>query len=260
MSGGAQGPVAARQGWRPCRLFLLLLIPLLALSCGKKTNANGAQAALQTVKALGSAQTQPLPPAGFPTSTAQSALDAKKGQAQRPIPLPVATNAGLSSLLSQAPGSQSQPEDFKIGLLGEQVGSTAASATEANADQADQSAALATAISFLTALSKGKTDASLLAPESQKSVSDFIAFAAEQKQTATSFRIGRPRSRENNTITMAVRLFSAIGSAEGEIYLTRESKEWLVSDLQVNFAQLAEKKPELKERFFPSSYHWMLTE
>ena len=139
------------------------------------------------------------------------------------------------------------PEDFKIGPLGEARGGTA-----------DEDAAIAVASAFLASVVSGTPDVKLLAPESGKTVSDTVTFGLQQGYTPKSFRLGAPKARENGEITATVRLFGADGTSEGEIYMSHVGKVWLVSDLQLSMAQLAVKRAKPKEKFFPSTYRWLL--
>jgi hypothetical protein len=139
------------------------------------------------------------------------------------------------------------PEDFKIGPLG-----------EARGGKTDENGAVGAAEAFLASIIAGKVDAKLLAPESEKTVSDTISFGLRQGNTPKSFRIGVPKVRDDGEITATVRLFGEEGTSEGEIYMSRVGKLWLVSDLQLSLAQLAVKKDTPKEKFFPSTYRWLL--
>jgi hypothetical protein len=51
-----------------------------------------------------------------------------------------------------------------------------------------------------------------------------------------------------------------VGTSEGEIALARTGSRWLVADLQISMDDMQTKSPKSKERFFPSSYRWMLEE
>jgi len=141
------------------------------------------------------------------------------------------------------------PEDFLIGPLG-----------DPRAGDADLKAALQTATSFLTQLTKGTVDKSLLAADSVAAVSDNLSFGLKQGDIPVSARVGAPSAHENGEITAAVRLFSSVGASEGEIYLVRSGKQWLVDDVQINLDQLTVKREKSNTRFFPSPYRWLLQE
>ena len=76
----------------------------------------------------------------------------------------------------------------------------------------------------------------------------------------SSFRIGRPKKLQNGEIAFNVRLFKGSGSAEGEIYLEKGERRWLVSDFQVSLSELGVERKKENEKFFPNSYRWLLGE
>ena len=117
-----------------------------------------------------------------------------------------------------------------------------------------------TATSFVTQLTKGTVDRSLLSADSADSVSDTLSFGLKHGDTPVSARVGAPSAHESGEITAAVRLFSAVGATEGEIYLVRSGKQWLVDDLQLSLDQLSVKREKSNTRFFPSPYRWLMQE
>jgi len=141
------------------------------------------------------------------------------------------------------------PEDFKIGPLGDN-----------RTENQDANAAVSAAEAFLTSLVAGKADGSLLAADSQKTVLDTLTYGLKQGYAPSSFRIGTPKVQDDGEIAANVRLFGADGTAEGEIYMARTGRKWLVSDLQLSLAQLAVKREKSKEKYFPSAYRWLLEE
>ncbi|HET6451829.1 MAG TPA: hypothetical protein VFI08_10985 [Spirochaetia bacterium] len=141
------------------------------------------------------------------------------------------------------------PEDFKIGPLGDVRGGAP-----------DQGKAVETVDKFLGGLVAGTVDKSLLAEETRATVADAVRFGLDKGDTPTSFRVGRPRTRDDGEVTAAVRLFGHDSSAEGEIYVAKSGEQWLVSDLQINMAQLSVKTDKPKEKFFPLDYRWLLEE
>jgi len=186
-----------------------------------------------------------VPQAGAPqTATGQQATT----QTQQPSATTISV-ATATSLMALGGTSRSVPEDFQIGPLG-----------DPKAADADLRAALQTATSFLTQLIQGTVDRSLLSADSADSVSDTVSFGLKRGDTPVSVRVGAPNAHENGEITAAVRLFSAVGVTEGEIYLVRSAKQWLVDDLQINLDQLTVKREKSNTRFFPSPYRWLLQE
>jgi hypothetical protein len=145
--------------------------------------------------------------------------------------------------------ARSLPEDFKIGPLGDN-----------RAEDKDANDAVTTAQAFLASLAAGKPDGTLLAVESEKTVLDTLTYGLKQGYAPSSFRLGTPKVQDDGEIAANVRLFSAEGSAEGEIYMARSGKKWFVADLQLSLAQLAAKREKSKEKYFPSAYRWLLEE
>jgi hypothetical protein len=153
----------------------------------------------------------------------------------------------VSSLLPLGRGPRSLPEDFTIGVLG-----------DSRSGDADEQQALTAASSFLARLLSGKVDTALLDPGAESRVSDLLNFGIQRGDVPRSFRVGAPRKHDNGEITASVRLFGAVGTSEGEIALARTGSRWLVADLQISMDDMQTKSPKPKERFFPSSYRWML--
>jgi hypothetical protein len=158
-------------------------------------------------------------------------------------------NTDVSSLLPLGRGSRSLPEDFKIGALG-----------DSRSGDADEQQALTVASSFLARLLTGKVETALLDPGAESRLSDMLSFGVQRGDVPRSYRIGAPRKHENGEITASVRLFGAVGTSEGEIALARTGGRWLVTDLQISMDDMQTEREKPKERFFPSSYRWMLEE
>ena len=141
------------------------------------------------------------------------------------------------------------PEDFKIGPLGDDHGS-----------EKDQDQAMEAAARFLSELVAGKVDKDLMAAESRDAMAGTLSFGLEKGNTPISWRVGRPRTRDDGDVTAPVRLFGRSGSSEGEIYVSRSGSKWLVADLQLSLAELSVKSEKPKEKFFPLEYRWLLEE
>lgn len=159
------------------------------------------------------------------------------------------TGSDVSSLLPLGRGSRILPEDFKIGVLG-----------DTQAGDSDERQAMAASASFLSRLSAGKVEQSLLAAPAEGRISDMLDFSIRRGDVPRAFRIGTPKKHESGEISASVRLFSDVGSTEGEISLDRSGGHWLVSDLQISLDDLQVKRDKPKDRFFPSSYRWLLQE
>ena len=158
-------------------------------------------------------------------------------------------NTDVTSLLTLGRDSRILPEDFKIGQMG-----------DARAGDSDERQAMTAAASFLGRLVAGKVDAALLDPGSENRVSDMLDFGIQRGDVPRSYRLGAPKKHESGEITASLRLFGPVGTSEGEISLARTGEHWLVTDLQISMDDLQVKQEKPKERFFPSSYRWMLEE
>jgi hypothetical protein len=156
-------------------------------------------------------------------------------------------NADVTSLLPLGRGLRSLPEDFKIGALG-----------DAREGDAEEQQAMTVASSFLARLVVGNVDATLLDPANAGRVSDMLDYSIQRGDTPQEYRIGTPKKHESGEITANVRLIGTVGTSEGEIALARTGGHWLVTDLQISMGDLKVKKEKPKDRFFPSSYRWML--
>ncbi len=247
------------------RLFLpvLFLISLTMLGCHKSPRQGQAplqqlalpaaqpQTPAPSVKPLGPNQIpqgQPQPPSPLPTGPSRSIALAPDQQAE-PLLSRTRPLSSAGTLMALGRQTRALPEDFKIGPLGDNRG----------ADQ-DANGAVSTAEAFLAGLVAGKPDRAFLASETEKTVLDTLTYGLKQGFNPTSFRLGTPKMQDDGEIAASVRLFSADGSAEGEIFMERAGKKWLVSDLQLSLAQLAVKREKSKEKYFPSAYRWLLEE
>ncbi len=190
-------------------------------------------------------------PAGAPSQPGPAARTITLAQEQLPSAPAVAArqNTDVSSLLPLGRAARVLPEDFKIGVL-----------ADARVGDAEEQQAMTTAISFLSRLVAGKVDSSLLDPETGGRVSDMLAFGLERGDLPRAYRVGAPKKHESGEVTATVRLFGPEGTSEGEIALSRTGGRWLVKDLQISMDDLQVKTEKPKERFFPSSYRWMLEE
>jgi hypothetical protein len=195
------------------------------------------------------AEMQPNRTAQAPSAT-PAAISLSKAQQAQPLAGGTGGPRSLSSagtLMALGREKRALPEDFKIGPLGDDKGA-----------KADEDGAVSIALSFLSGLVAGVIDRKLLTPDSEQRLSDTLTYGLRQGYDPSSFRIGTPKAQDDGEITANVRLFGAEGTSEGEIYMTRAGKQWLVSDLQLTLAQLAVKRTTSKEKYFPSAYRWLL--
>ncbi len=222
-----------------------ILAAVLICSCVKNQKPvaaqNAADAAMKTAEA-------PRTPLAQPEATA----GAESGAAPSPPktqPLPVKSGSGLQALLTLRADSSVLPEDFRIGPL--------AGAKDLAGDEA---AAGAAAAAFLGGLTKGRIAAEQVSPAAAFGVSDSIAHRLSEGMVPSAFRLGRPVKRSGGEYAFNVRLFKDDGSAEGEIYIGQSGRKWAVTDLQVDLSRLGEKRTKPENKFFPTSYRWLLGE
>jgi hypothetical protein len=187
----------------------------------------------------GPGQAAPAPPAKTITLSPETQ---KQSSAATPRAM-----ANASTLMALDRDKRLLPEDFKIGPLGESRG-----------QKADEAGAMATAEAFMARLVTGKIDRTLIAPESEKALSDTLGYGLQQGFTPLSYRLGMPKKSDSGEIAVNVRLFGADGTSEGEIFLARAGSKWLVSDFQLSLAALAVTREKSKQKFFPSAYRWLL--
>lgn len=233
---------------------LALLLALSLVSCTKSGKGRSAAAAPlpPPAPAPASVPSPALPgaPANTPPGPANPSTTILLAREQSPPPAAAKKDTGVASLLTL--GARDQrilPEDFKIGPV-----------ADALAGDADTQQVLKAANAFLARLAAGKVEPSALAPEAQSRISDMIAFAVDHGSVPRSWRLGSFRKRETGEMTAAVRLFGAVGTSEGELTLEHSARQWLISDFQISLGALQVKSEKPKDRFFPSSYRWMLEE
>ena len=233
-------------------LALLLALSLVTCTKSGKTGSVAAPPPPPPVPALAPVPSVPADGTrpGAPAPANPSKTIPLTREQLPPPPAAAKKDTGVSSLLTQ--GSRDQralPEDFKIGALADPL-----------AGDADTQQAMKAANAFLAMLAAGKADSSLLAADAQARISDSIAFAVQHGSIPNSWRIGSLRKRETGEMTAAIRLLGPVGTSEGEITLEHSARQWLISDFQISLGALQVKPDKPRDRFFPSSYRWMLEE
>jgi len=238
---------------------ILLILCMVVYSCArtvKRGAAEGvtragtsAQAAPPAAQGQPPSQAPPVSQSPRPATPPQRSIASAGKQQPGPIALQPRAEGGVAILFAQGLDRKTMPEDFLIGALADTGGG-----------KSEEMAAIGVARAFLTSVVSGALDRKLLAADGEAGIADMIAYGMEQGYAAKSFRLGSPKKHENGEVTASVRLLGNEGSSEGEIYVSRAGKEWLVSDFQINLAQLAVKREKPKDRFFPSAYRWLLEE
>lgn len=163
-------------------------------------------------------------------------------------------------MLPLAGRERALPEDFKIGLLQDQL-----------AGYGDQAELLATVRLFMSALTGARVSRESLLPETAAAVNRYLSYYFERDIVPTDFRLGSvsylPESSGKDETPqqarLGIRLFnldpaaSTLAASEGALYLERRSDQWLIADLQIDFQALADPYARGKQKFIPSSYRWL---
>jgi hypothetical protein len=153
---------------------------------------------------------------------------------------------GLLGLLCQGSQDGTLPEDFEIGPL---------AAARLLGDE--ERKAYQTAASLLDAFARGRVDRAAIAAGSREALTGTLDFALALGDRPVAWRLGPPMAAGTDLVAN-LRLLGADGSAEGELYVRRESGEALVSDLQINPARMRVPRKRPDRTFFPSPYRWLL--
>jgi hypothetical protein len=222
---------------------------LAAFACVKSPKSTAGAPAAQPaapVKTSPAASAPAVPTSAAPTPKPAQSAPAAPAAAVKP--LPVKPGTGLQVLLTLGRDSSSLPEDFKIGPL--------SGAKDLSGDEAGAGAAAST---FLAGLAEGTMNPELIT-STASAFADSLKRGLALGSIPSSFRMGKPKKLPNGEIAFNVRLFKGSGSAEGEIYLEKGERKWLVSDFQINLSGLREERNKPSEKFFPNSYRWLLGE
>ncbi len=68
------------------------------------------------------------------------------------------------------------------------------------------------------------------------------------------YRLGLVQINEDGSSHVPVRLLSNRGVSEGDIYLEKREKTWLITDIQVDLQRLGQEYVRGNEDFVPASY------
>jgi hypothetical protein len=109
---------------------------------------------------------------------------------------------------------------------------------------------------FLDAMTRGEVAGDLLDPESRERITRSLTYFIDKGILPTRYRVGELRDAGESEILANVRLFGAPGVAEGEVYLVHAESGWMVGDLQIGLALLAEPYEPPQAPFVPSSYEY----
>ena len=128
------------------------------------------------------------------------------------------------------------PEDFEIGLLEE-----------------ESELGLKMHI-FFRDFTKGDIDREYIHPDCEDRIMTIFTSPLAKDTIPETVRIGA-FVKDKDTISFSIRFIDEMGSNEGIVYLQEHEGQWRITDLQINFSNLTEKKNEGK--FQPSMYQWM---
>lgn len=93
-----------------------------------------------------------------------------------------------------------------------------------------------------------------VAPERRSEMADWLRFSLERFPGPTGARLGELRRDDDSRAWMPVLLRREGARASGELHLSLGSGRWFVTDLLVQFGDLAEEGNEDLERFEPTEY------
>jgi len=227
-----------------------LLVAALAIASCSRSRAVPAASPAATPAPVTGTQPRANPAAPvIPAKAATPGVARAPPPRPGPAPAPAPADTGTYGLLALgAAQARVMPEDFLIGPVGDSRGLSG-----------DERAAFAAASTFLEAFCRGSVEDDLLAAPSREELAGMLRYAVARGEVPTSWRLGSPH-RSRGQMVCTVRLLGAPGTAEGDMYLAKDGGSWMVTDLQVNLAQLAAPRPDRGERFFPSPYQWLLGE
>ena len=110
---------------------------------------------------------------------------------------------------------------------------------------------------FLTSLIKGDMSDAPFSAYGQRYLSGTIDYHLGQGLSVTDFRIGRVEQTEP-TAYLQARIFGQLGrSITADIYLILSDDNWLIDDIQTNWAMLKIAQPEPKPITLPRSDGWV---
>jgi hypothetical protein len=227
------------------------IVLLASALCACQRSAAGSAKASPTSISPSPASSIAPPAASTPATAAPAtaASTAAVGSARAtagPSSQPAPADVGLLGLLGQGAQDGNLPEDFEIGPL---------AADRLLADEARAERVAAAAV--LDAWTAGRVDRADFASDARETLAGMIGFALERGNVPLAWRLGPPRPTAGETVAN-IRLLAAGGSAEGEIYITREGGGVLVSDIQVDPARMNVARERPQRTFFPSPYRWLL--
>lgn len=153
--------------------------------------------------------------------------------------------AGSSDFLSKK-NMAVLPEDMAIGPLQDRFGETGD----------NTGMPIQTVVSFFNAYKSGSGWQQYLHPDLRLVLERSIQDYSQKTATAViSYRLGK-MNLQGTTCSSTIRLFSAAGRTEGELYLEKKDDTWYIIDIQADLAAL--QNPYQKDDVFePNVYRWL---
>ncbi|GEM_PF-5513620 len=225
--------------------FVLILIITAALfSCNREREAKPPEKGKESTTAL-SKKKNP-----FNNPRKKISLN-KEETGKKTTPTAKNTPPGYESVRFIAAGEASFifPKDFKLDSLEGLIDA-----------RGETSRILKRLIPFLIAMEKGKVDNDLIESEVRSDLSSTLKFHFERGNIPVSYRIGEVNKNGEGKASVNLRLFSSVGSSEGEIYLIKKDKVWYIEGVQIDLNRLSVKEKGEKKKFDPSPFNWMIEE
>jgi hypothetical protein len=145
-------------------------------------------------------------------------------------------------ILSLRGGGIYGPEDYEIGEL------------QGYSDDKNVRAILERIRAFVRGLEEGMVPVEDIHPDWKSQAQRSLTFHLERGNIPTDVRVGAIDLYAADLARANIRLIGEPGIALGEIYLRKMDNLWLVDDIQLDLAKLAEEPVERQEPYEPSVY------
>mgnify|MGYP001387069301 CR=1 FL=1 len=211
-------------------LTTLLLSVLLVTGCARKERA----------------QQTPKKEIASNEKTVREVSDGAEGsKEQNELDLPFPKVVKSSALLSHRLQRRILPEDPMIGPLADSLHTTVR----------DQSPLHTTRL-FLTAIVNKDLANAPFSAYGQRHLTGTMSYHLKRGLSVTRFRIGNVEQADDTAYVQA-RLFSHLGSIIADIYLILSDNNWLIDDIQTDWAKLKVVQPKPKPIPLPRSDGWV---
>jgi hypothetical protein len=133
------------------------------------------------------------------------------------------------------------PEDFKIGPV--------LNTYQMRSDQIKISGLVNT---FFNALMKKEINKELIEKHRRDLLCISLDYYLKSDLVIKDFRLGAIQTDNTDVSSIKVRIFNNKTASNGYVYLIKEGESWLITDVQLNFLELAEAHDKTGEKFKPS--------